>query len=64
LGERAIILLETPAPCSTLFGVRLGLPVALENEADVNMWVATGFQATTAFLWWEKRFNPGPLLVG
>jgi len=56
--------METPATCSTLFGVRLGLPVALENEADVKMWVATGFQATTAFLWWENRFYPGPLLVG
>jgi hypothetical protein len=32
--------------------------------SDVKMWVATGFQATTAFLWWENRFNPGPLLVG
>ena len=28
------------------------------------MWVATGFQATTAFLCWENRFKPGPLLIG
>jgi len=47
-----------------MFGVRLGLPVALENEADVKMWAATGFQATTAFLWWENGLHPGPLLVG
>jgi len=56
--------METPATCSTMFGVRLGLPVALENEADVKMWVATGFQATTAFLWRENRFYPSPLLIG
>src|SRR5260221_14772233 len=36
--------METPATCSTMFGVRLGLPVALENEADVKMWVARAFR--------------------